>query len=169
MSETIAQRLLAARAAAKLTQSELAEAAGTQWQQISRWERGAAQPRVKATGALAHALGVCELWLRTGDGPMFPPLETPRFTDQLANESSEPGAMSFGNALLGMASQLTPQQEALPSIDASLLELALRAALETAPHAPPGQLAAVIASAYDAALKSGRAHRIEDVVRAWLS
>lgn len=52
------ERILAARKAAGLTQSQLAVAAGVQQQRISYWEKGRGVPRDHNRIRLARALGV---------------------------------------------------------------------------------------------------------------
>ncbi|MFS1292055.1 helix-turn-helix domain-containing protein [Pseudomonas piscis] len=56
MSETFGKRLARLRAQAKLSQRELAAAAGITHPQISRYERGASVPRLQVVMALAKAL-----------------------------------------------------------------------------------------------------------------
>lgn len=55
---SFADRLLAARLRAGLTQDELAETIGVSQQSVAKWEGGLAVPRYHHRGALAHALCV---------------------------------------------------------------------------------------------------------------
>lgn len=63
------KRIRRAREAAKLTQSGLAERVGVQPMQVSRWERGEAEPRSSNLEDIAIACGCDAGWLLTGLGP----------------------------------------------------------------------------------------------------
>ncbi|WP_349573136.1 helix-turn-helix domain-containing protein [Azotobacter salinestris] len=67
-SQGFAERVKQARGMAGLTQSELAERAGTVARQISLYESGAAMPRRTTLERLAHALGTDTEWLLSGEG-----------------------------------------------------------------------------------------------------
>ena len=66
---SLAERLKLARAAANLTQPELAAMTGLTQASISDLERGKSLETVRSP-QLAHALGVSALWLVTGEGRM---------------------------------------------------------------------------------------------------
>ena len=68
--ETVGQRIAAARGAKGLTQTELAEAIGRTYQQVSAWERSDTALRTPNLYAVAQALKVRPEWIRTGDGPI---------------------------------------------------------------------------------------------------
>jgi len=53
----LAREVLAARMAAKMSQTELARAIGTSQSRVSRWERGEEAPRVEALRRIARATG----------------------------------------------------------------------------------------------------------------
>lgn len=58
VTNRIGANLRAARAAAGLTQRQLAERIGTDSFQVSRWERGANRPQDETLTALADALSI---------------------------------------------------------------------------------------------------------------
>ena len=154
MIDSIGQRIKLARESAGLKQSDLADRAGTQWQQVSRWERDQATPRAKAVRALCDALGVSPQWLLSGEGPMYSsPLEAyARGVPELPSRAAEDA----------------PYQ-APRSLDVALLEQVLRAALETAPNELPERLAQAIADAYHTALRTRRLDKVGELVRTFLS
>ena len=154
MTETIGQRIKLAREAAGLKQSDLAEKAKTQWQQVSRWERDQSTPRAKSVKALCEALSLSPRWLLSGEGPMYAsPL------DAYANSVPDPPSCAAEDA---------PYQTPRP-LDEALLEQVLRAALETAPNELPEHLARVCSQAYGIALKTGRLDRAGELVKMLLS
>lgn len=53
----LAREVLAARLAAKMSQTELAKAIGTSQSRVSKWERGEEAPRVDALRRIARATG----------------------------------------------------------------------------------------------------------------
>lgn len=132
-----------------LKQADLAERAGTQWQQVSRWERGTATPRAKAVKALSEALKINPTWLLTGEGPMLPPLKPL----DLQACAREPGGEPY----------------TAPSLDIALLQQALKVALKVAPKENPERLAEVIAQAYDTALRTRRLDKVAELVTMLLS
>lgn len=58
MPDSFGERIKAARLAKGMTQEELAEALGTQYVQVGRWERNVTSPRPKTIRAIAQTLGV---------------------------------------------------------------------------------------------------------------
>lgn len=62
------KRLRAARRKAGLTQKELAKAAGTYQEEISRWENGYKLPGVYTLYKMAKAMNVSVGWLVAGGG-----------------------------------------------------------------------------------------------------
>lgn len=71
--ETLADRLLSARNAQKLTQAQLARAAGMSQRAVSQLERGETRKTARML-ALAAALNVSPQWLETGRGPREAPV-----------------------------------------------------------------------------------------------
>lgn len=68
---SLAKRLTAAMARAKLTQAELARACGVKPPSVHGWLSGKAKfLRGENLLSAARALGVRQQWLATGDGPM---------------------------------------------------------------------------------------------------
>lgn len=68
MAETLASRLVMARARAGYSQNELEELTGIAQTQLSRYESGRSIPRRAAVEKLASALGVAPTWLSLGIG-----------------------------------------------------------------------------------------------------
>lgn len=66
---TLGDRLKAARKAAKLTQTELAEKAGLRWQSLVANVETGGQDGTTHIAKFAKVLGVSPLWLETGAGP----------------------------------------------------------------------------------------------------
>lgn len=143
------ERIVIARASQGLTQADLAERLGKSYQQVSQWERDEGVPRAKNLGALAEALGIEMEWLRTGAGPMLPPLKSL----DLQACAREPGGEPY----------------TAPSLDIALLQQALHAAFKVAPKETPERLAEVIAQAYDTALRTRRLDKVGELVRMLLS
>ena len=61
-------RIRRARKVAKLTQSALAARVGVEAMQVSRWERGEAEPRSSNLEDIAKHCGCDAGWLLTGQG-----------------------------------------------------------------------------------------------------
>ncbi|EGB2526626.1 helix-turn-helix domain-containing protein [Salmonella enterica] len=72
MKATIGQRILQRRKENKLTQRDLAEAAGVSYASISLWESDKTEPRGKNLHALAEALQCSPTWLLFGDEDKIP-------------------------------------------------------------------------------------------------
>lgn len=68
----IGTRLRDARDAKGMTQRKLAELTGCHDQEISRYERGAIEPRTERIEELAKALGVSPGWLLFGEANQPP-------------------------------------------------------------------------------------------------
>ena len=69
---SVGERIRQAREAKGWTQMELASAVGMNNRSMaSRWERDEAVPRGSTRLKIATALGVCNEWVRTGEGPMM--------------------------------------------------------------------------------------------------
>jgi transcriptional regulator with XRE-family HTH domain len=66
---TLAERLKAARKAAKLTQTELAHKAGLRWQSLVGNVEAGEQDGTTHIAKFAKVLNVSPLWLETGEGP----------------------------------------------------------------------------------------------------
>ena len=66
--DSIASRIMRARAASGLSQHRLAVALGLTGQTIAAWEHGRAEPRATELASLARATGVSPSWLLTGEG-----------------------------------------------------------------------------------------------------
>lgn len=66
---SLGDRLKAARKAANLTQTELAEKAGLRWQSLVANVETRGQCGTTHIAKFAKALGVSPLWLETGEGP----------------------------------------------------------------------------------------------------
>lgn len=66
---TFSERLVEARAKARLTQKQLADHAGISQRQVARYEGGEQEPRPTTIHRLAEALGVSPRWLATGAEP----------------------------------------------------------------------------------------------------
>lgn len=65
---TLGKRVRDRRAAAGLTQAQLAAKIPVSQGSVSDWESDKASPSIKMAGALAHALGVDLAWLVYGEG-----------------------------------------------------------------------------------------------------
>jgi ribosome-binding protein aMBF1 (putative translation factor) len=65
---TFGDRLAAAREAAGLSQSDLAQRLGVKTRVIEHWEADAKEPRANRLQMLAGMLGVSLMWLLTGEG-----------------------------------------------------------------------------------------------------
>ncbi|MFD2175453.1 helix-turn-helix domain-containing protein [Rhodobacter lacus] len=75
---TFGDRLAAAREAAQLSRTSLAEKLGVQPELYFTWEDDAAMPRANQIQMLSGMLGVSLTWLLTGEGPGIPaPYEAP--------------------------------------------------------------------------------------------
>lgn len=71
MSAEFGQRLMERRKACGYDSAEeLAQAMGTDEENVSQWERGSAEPPGQLLAALAALLGVSAQWLATGEGPV---------------------------------------------------------------------------------------------------
>lgn len=162
MHDTIGFRLKVARESMGLKQADLAERAGTQWQQVSRWERGTATPRAKAVKALSEALKINPTWLLTGEGPMLPPL----FKNEAELEAYITGAAP-GPGLAGTPKVYDPAcgSGAFPA----LLTKALAAALSQNPTPTPEAAAKAAVEATITAQRTQKEDRIEDLVKILLS
>lgn len=66
---SMADRIIEAREARKLTPSELAKLMGVSRQAVGQWESGETRPKGKNLEDLANKLGVRHEWLSTGRGP----------------------------------------------------------------------------------------------------
>lgn len=66
MTESIAERIKAARAAANLTQTDLATELGVTQSTVNRWESGRHDPSRDVTSRIATATGVSTAWLELG-------------------------------------------------------------------------------------------------------
>ncbi len=69
-SRTMADRIKVALGRLGVTQAELAAGTGLTSSQVSLWASGEHEPSVKNRKAIADFLGISDLWLRTGEGPM---------------------------------------------------------------------------------------------------
>lgn len=170
---TLAIRLEAAIATKGLSRRELGRLSGVHANTLNNWVSGeSTRPQPTQLRRVAQALGVSYEWLRTGEGPMLPPLEPLSFNEKLARDtqalsSRPPGPLGFENSLLKVVQQ-APSYTA-PSLDIALLQQALQAALKVAPKETPERLAEVIAQAYDTALRTRRLDKVEELVRMLLS
>lgn len=131
----IGRRLAEARKAAGLSQEDLATKVGVRSGTISRYERGAFQPRTDKLEPIVDALGVSSDWIFRGvqhEGYIRPALQ--RFLDtagdedvtaeekaELAsfqpNDDAEPTAGFYGALLLLIRSGMKRSLEARPSND----------------------------------------------------
>src|SRR5699024_7416752 len=66
-STTFRERLIEARAKARLTQAQLADRAGVSTRQIARYEGSDQEPRLTTIYRLAEALEVPAAWLASGE------------------------------------------------------------------------------------------------------
>jgi transcriptional regulator with XRE-family HTH domain len=103
----IVGRFLAAREQAKLTQAEVAEAAGISVETVSRIERGMHEPELSTAIAIARALGY-ELTLVGEPALSLPPPERPTPTPlvRLLSESASRLDPTAQSALLRMSELL---------------------------------------------------------------
>jgi transcriptional regulator with XRE-family HTH domain len=72
-NETLGQRALARRKELKLTQRDVAKAAGVAHVTISQWERDETTPSGKRLFSLSQALHCPPAWLLYGEGEALPP------------------------------------------------------------------------------------------------
>ena len=103
--KVIGKRVKEARGRARLTQADLAEAAGVTDETVSRIERGAYEPALSTAVAFSDALGVPLAWLATAraEGPPVAPA-SPLFERLAATARAlEPEAL---RALVRMAEVL---------------------------------------------------------------
>ena len=139
-----------------MTQAQLATKANTQWQQVSRWERGEAKPRAKALKALAEALEVGLEWLQTGTGQMIPNISEPE-----------------GVRIIVEAAAETPEiyrSDSTPLLNESLLREVVQAVLEEgAEGQTPAEIANQVAAAYEFIQRTGKLSKVREVVRMGLS
>ncbi len=73
--ETLGERIKRCRQAAKLTQQELGDKAGTSAAAVAQWETGDTKAiKAEYIFKVARALGKSAEWLVTGEGPESPPV-----------------------------------------------------------------------------------------------
>lgn len=65
-SQTVGQRIKAARKAAGLTQQQLAEKSGLKYQNITKWERGERNPKIETLLKISEACGCSVMYLTFG-------------------------------------------------------------------------------------------------------
>jgi transcriptional regulator with XRE-family HTH domain len=85
---TLAERLKAARKAAKLTQTELAHKAGLRWQSLVGNVEAGEQDGTTHIAKFAKVLNVSPLWLETGEGPRDPPMQEPGAASYFPDDES---------------------------------------------------------------------------------
>ena len=70
--KTFKDRLIEALDLAEMSQSDLARHLKVKPQSVQQWVSGKSEPRGKRAKDIAQALGVEEVWLLTGYGPVYP-------------------------------------------------------------------------------------------------
>lgn len=85
---TLGDRLKAARKAAKLTQTQLADLAGLKWQSLVGNVESGGQGGTTHIAKFAKVLAVNPLWLETGEGPREPLLREPDPAPYIPDEES---------------------------------------------------------------------------------
>jgi transcriptional regulator with XRE-family HTH domain len=154
--ETLGDRIKMAREAAGLTQSALASALQTQWQQVSRWERGQAIPRSPTVTRIAEETCTTPVWLRTGDEPKHP--------GTLAGVMARDFGM-YPNHPESAKENITTFQAPLQPIDLALLESAMLTVLQLLHQRKltlsPERTVAGIMAVYEAARAQGRSNVTE--------
>lgn len=106
--ETLGDRIKRAREAAGFTQIQLAQILGTQWQQVSRWERNVSEPRKKTRKLLAEALRISEENLLTVSVPVSNAVENATF-NMIEELSEGANVLIIGQALQAMLKALPPR------------------------------------------------------------
>lgn len=83
---SMGQRIRKAREEARLTQTDLAEAAGSKQSNVFRWETGRAEPRAETLLKIAEATGVTINYLM-GDFPHLPSNRKPMLVIPITQEN----------------------------------------------------------------------------------
>ena len=66
------ERIKAVRKSLKMTQKEFGARLGVTGSAVNRYETGLSSPSDSVVLGMVRAFGVSEIWLRTGEGEMFP-------------------------------------------------------------------------------------------------
>lgn len=160
---TLAIRLEAAIATKGLSRRELGRLSGVHANTLNNWVSGeSTRPQPTQLRRVAQALGVSYEWLRTGEGPMLPPL----FKNEAELEAYITGAAP-GPGLAGTPKVYDPAcgSGAFPA----LLTKALAAALSQNPTPTPEAAAKAAVEATITAQRTQKEDRIEDLVKILLS
>lgn len=107
------QRLKLLRKQFNLNQSDFALRIGVSQSAVAAWESGIRNPIDAIVQSICREFGVSEMWLRTGEGEMFPPRDNMEDLLYLSGRffSSEP--TEFQQRFARMMYSLTPEEWAL--------------------------------------------------------
>ena len=107
------ERIRALRKQLGLNQTEFGARIGVKQTTIAGYERGSSTPLDAVVSAICREFGVSEMWLRTGEGEMFPPRDNMEDLLYLSGRffSSEP--TEFQQRFARMMYSLTPEEWAL--------------------------------------------------------
>lgn len=103
---TLGDRLAAARDAAGLTQSALAQRLGVRAKTLRDWENDISEPRANRLQMLAALLGVSLRWLLTGEGSDVTPPEAEEVQPDPQLKSTLAELRTLRAQLLGMGEKL---------------------------------------------------------------
>ena len=95
---------------AELTQDAFGKRIGSARNTIANYENGNRTPSNAVITSICKEFGICEKWLRTGEGEMYLPMdketELARLTVDLFKEESD----SFKNRLVSMLARMTDEE-----------------------------------------------------------
>ncbi|WP_342773107.1 helix-turn-helix transcriptional regulator [Pararhodobacter zhoushanensis] len=109
---TLGDRLAAAREAASMTQTQLAQRLGVRAKTLRDWENDVSEPRANRLQMLAAMLGVSLRWLLTGEGDDV----TPPASEEAGDAALKPALVeirSLRAEMLNMSERLGRLEKAL--------------------------------------------------------
>lgn len=104
-----------------LNQSEFAARIGVSQTAVAAWEAGTRNPMDAIIQSICREFGVSELWLRSGEGEMFPPRDRLSELSALAGRFLASDPTDFQQRFARMMLSLTPEEWALLESKASQL------------------------------------------------
>ncbi len=107
------ERIRALRKQLGLNQTEFGARIGVKQTTIAGYERGASTPLDAVVSAICREFGVSEMWLRTGEGEMFPPRGRMDDLLYLSGRFLKSEPTEFQQRFAQMMFSLTPEEWAL--------------------------------------------------------
>lgn len=104
------ERIRALRKQLGLNQTEFGARIGVKQTTIAGYERGSSTPLDAVVSAICREFGVSELWLRTGEGEMFPPRDRIDDLMYLSGRFFKNEPTEFQQRFARMMYTLTPEE-----------------------------------------------------------